>query len=120
MMETVNDIIKSALSLGACSGSNGVTDWRSLVWLFFSPQGREFCAENDFPSLDMFRGMAGHVMPYGVYVDSGHVYVTKPGNIAVIGDGGKARVVASDYAVILLVNIGGEVEINKDNTVVIL
>ena len=65
MMETVNDIIKSALSLGACSGSNGVTDWRSLVWLFFSPQGREFCAENDFPSLDMFRGMAGHVMPYG-------------------------------------------------------
>ena len=30
MMETVNDIIKSALSLGACSGSNGVTDWRSL------------------------------------------------------------------------------------------
>ena len=130
MMETVNDIIKSALSLGACSGSNGVTDWRSLVWLFFSPQGREFCAENDFPSLDMFRGMAGHVMPY----------VTNPGNIAVIGDtdavitiddnervhkvilmhGGKARVVASDYAVILLVNIGGEVEINKDNTVVIL
>ena len=128
MMETVNDIIKSALSLGACSGSNGVTDWRSLVWLFFSPQGREFCAENDFPSLDMFRGMAGHVMPYN------------PGNIAVIGDtdavitiddnervhkvilmhGGKARVVASDYAVILLVNIGGEVEINKDDTVVIL
>ena len=128
MMETVNDIIKSALSLGACSGSNGVTDWRSLVWLFFSPQGREFCAENDFPSLDMFRGMAGHVD------------VTNPGNIAVIGDtdavitiddnervhkvilmhGGKARVVASDYAVILLVNIGGEVEINKDNTVVIL
>ena len=128
-METVNDIIKSALSLGACSGSNGVTDWRSLVWLFFSPQGR-----------DMFRGMAGHVMPYGVYVDSGHVDVTNPGNIAVIGDtdavitiddnervhkvilmhGGKARVVASDYAVILLVNIGGEVEINKDNTVVIL
>ena len=140
MMETVNDIIKSALSLGACSGSNGVTDWRILVWRFFSPQGREFCAENDFPSLDMFRGMAGHVMPYGVYVDSGHVDVTNPGNIAVIGDtdavitiddnervhkvilmhGGKARVVASDYAVILLVNIGGEVEINKDNTVVIL
>jgi hypothetical protein len=79
-------------------------------------------------------------MPYGVYVDSGHVDVTNPGNIAVIGDtdavitiddnervhkvilmhGGKARVVASDYAVILLVNIGGEVEINKDNTVVIL
>ena len=30
-METVNDIIKSALSLGACSGSNGVTDWRILM-----------------------------------------------------------------------------------------
>ena len=104
MMETVNDIIKSALSLGACSGSNGVTDWRSLVWLFFSPQGREFCAENDFPSLDMFRGMADNERVHKV----------------ILMHGGKARVVASDYAVILLVNIGGEVEINKDNTVVIL
>lgn len=139
-METVNDIIKSALSLGACSGSNGVKDWKSLVWLFFSPQGREFCEENNFPSLEMFRGMAGHVRPYGVYVDSGRVDITNPGKMAVIGDteavitiddntmahkvilmhGARARIVASNYTVILITNIGCEIEIEKDETVVIL
>lgn len=139
-METVNDIIKSALSLGACSGSNGVKDWKSLVWLFFSPQGREFCEENNFPSLEMFRGMAGYVRPYGVYVDSGRVDITNPGKMAVIGDteavitiddntrthkvilmhGARARIVASNYTVILITNIGCEIEIEKDETVVIL
>lgn len=137
----VGDITRRAISLGACSESGKATDWKSLCWLFFSPQGREFCAENDFPSLDMFRGMAGHVMPYGVYVDSGHVDVTNPGNIAVIGDtdavitiddnervhkvilmhGGKAKIEAGNYSVILLVNIGGcEVEIINDGTARIL
>lgn len=139
-METVNDIIKSALSLGACSVSNGVKDWKSLVWLFFSPQGREFCEENNFPSLGMFRGMAGYVRPYGVYVDSGQVDITNPGKMAVIGDteavitiddntmahkvilmhGARARIVASNYTVILITNIGCEIEIEKDETVVIL
>lgn len=140
-METVNNIIKSALSLGACSGSNGVTDWKSLVWLFFSPQGREFCQERNFPSLSMFRGMAENVKPYGVYVDAGEVEKSNPGNIAAIGGthavitvndnswvhkivlmhGAKAKIKASNYAVILIVNVGGcEVKIEKDNTVVVL
>ena len=51
------DVIGAAALLGACGGSGKVSDWRSLVWLFFSPQGREFCGEKGFPSLDMFRGM---------------------------------------------------------------
>lgn len=137
----INSIIKSALSLGACNGSNGVTDWKSLVWLFFSPQGREFCQENNFPGIGMFRGMAESVKPFGVYVDAGSLNKTNPGNIAVIGDtdamitiddnervhriilmhGGKARIKASNYAVILIVNVGDcDVKIEKDNTVVIL
>lgn len=134
------DVIVKARSLGACSGSDGVTDWKSLCWLFFSPQGREFCEERNFPPIEMFRNMGENVKPYGVYVDAGHVDVTNPGNIAVIGDtdavitvddnervqkvilmhGGKAKIMASGYAVILLVNIGGEVDIEKDETVVVL
>lgn len=140
-METVNDIMRSALSLGACSGSSGVTDWRSLCWLFFSPQGREFCQERNFPGIELFRGMADHVNPYGVHVDAGHMNVSNPGNIALVGDtegvitiddntrvhrvilmhGGKAKIKASNYAVILIVNVGDcELVMDRDNTVVVL
>lgn len=140
-METVNDIMKSALQLGACNKSNGVTDWKSLVWLFFSPQGREFCQERNFPSHLMFRGMAENIKPYGVFVDAGQIEKTNPGNIGIVGNtqaivtvndntkvhkvilmhGAKAKIKASNYSVILLVNIGNcEVEVEKDNTVAIL
>ncbi|MFR2068743.1 MAG: hypothetical protein ACLS4S_00575 [Bacteroides nordii] len=139
-MKTVDEIMKSASLSGACSKSNGVSDWKSLVWLFFTPQGREFCEENNFPSLEMFREMSSEVAAYGVYVDAGVVNVRNK-KVALIGGteaelvftdntkvhkvilmhGAKARITASNYAVILLVNIGNcEVEINKDETVVIL
>ena len=41
-METVNDIIKSGPLARGMQCSNGVTDWRSLVWLFFSRRGVSF------------------------------------------------------------------------------
>ena len=140
-MKTVDEIMKSATLSGACSKSNGVSDWKSLVWLFFTPQGREFCEENNFPSLEMFREMSSEVAAYGVYVDAGSVNTCNDEKVALIGDteaelvftdntkvhkvilmhGAKARITASNYAVILLVNVGNcEVEINKDETVVIL
>lgn len=139
-MKTVDEIMKSASLSGACSKSNGVSNWKSLVWLFFTPQGREFCEENNFPSLEMFREMSSEVAAYGVYVDAGVVNVRNK-KVALIGGteaelvftdntkvhkvilmhGAKARITASNYAVILLVNVGNcEVEINKDETVVIL
>lgn len=140
-MESVSNIMKSALSLGACSNSNGVTDWKSLCWLFFSPQGREFCEESNFPSLEMFKRMKDNVHPYGVFVDSGNINRSNDANMGVIGNtcaeltyddntkvhkiilmhGAKVKIRASNYAVILIVNVGGcEVEVEKDNTVVIL
>lgn len=140
-MKTVSEIMKSASLFGACSKADGVSDWKSLVWLFFTPQGREFCEANNFPSLKMFREMSSEVEKYGVYVDAGSIDVRNDEKVAVIGDteaemvftdntkvhkvilmhGGKARITASNYAVILLVNIENcEVEINKDETVVIL
>lgn len=54
----VRDVTRKAIKIGACSESGKATDWKSLCWLFFSPQGREFCEENNYPSLDLFRGMA--------------------------------------------------------------
>lgn len=45
----VHDIMQKAISLGACCESGKATDWKSLCWLFFSPQGREFCEHNNYP-----------------------------------------------------------------------
>lgn len=140
-MNTVKEIMQSASLLGACGRSNDVNDWKSLAWLFFTPQGREFCEENHFPSLEMFQRMKEDVSEYGVLVDAGRVSRRNDANVGLIGDtsaelvyddntvvhkvilmhGAKAKIKASNYAVILLVNIGNcEVEIEKDKTVVIL
>lgn len=140
-METVNDIMKSASLLGACGKSGSVSDWKSLAWLFFTPQGREFCEENNFPSLEMFREMKNNVSKQCVFVDSGNIKRCNDPNVGIIGEtsaelsyddntvvhkvilmhGAKAVIKASNYAVILLVNIGNcEVEIQKDETVVML
>lgn len=137
----VKDVISEAVKIGACSGSNGVTNWKSLCWLFFTPQGREFCEENVFPTIGMFRAMKEHVKEFGVYVDVGNITRQNDVYIAVIGDtcadltyddntkvhkvilmhGAKARIKACHYAVILLVNIGNcEVKIDKDQTSIVL
>ncbi len=138
----IDEIMKSAALLGACSGSGKVSDWKSLVWLFFSPQGREFCEEKNFPELPMFREMKRHgISELGVFVDEGNVCRSNDKDIALVGDtcgelkfdennvvhkiilmhGAKAQIKASNYAVLLIVNIGGcEVEIDKDKTVVVL
>lgn len=137
----IEDIMKSARLCGACTGSGKVSDWRSLVWLFFSPQGREFCEEKNFPSLSMFRHMKTNVEPFGVFVDAGRVVRSNDNDIALVGDtfgeltfddnnvvhkvvlmhGAKARIKASNYAVLLIVNVGGcEVAIERDETVVVL
>ncbi|MFR8834964.1 hypothetical protein [Bacteroides nordii] len=140
-MKTVNEIMEVASLFGACSKSSDVSDWKSLVWLFFTPQGREFCEENNFPSLEMFRGMSSEVKKYGVHVDAGSISVCNDERVGIIGDteaemvftdntkvhivilmhGAKARITVSNYAVVLLVNIENcEVEINKDKTAIIL
>lgn len=137
----IEDIMKSARLCGACTGSGKVSDWRSLVWLFFSPQGREFCEEKNFPSLSMFRQMKTNVEPFGVFVDAERVVRSNDKDIALVGDtcgeltfddnsvvhkvmlmhGAKAHIKASNYAVLLIVNVGGcEVTIDKDETVVVL
>lgn len=141
-MMNVSEVIREARTLGACIGSGKVSDWRSLAWLFFSPQGREFCEEKNFPSLSMFQRMKPYnVEQFGVFVDLGRVSRSNDKDIALIGDtcgelkfdenkvvhkvmlmhGAKAHIKASNYAVLLIVNVGGcEVTIDKDETVIVL
>lgn len=140
MMEA-KDIIQEAIRIGACANSGGVTDWKSLCWLFFTPQGREFCEDNNFPCIEMFREIKYEVMTHGVFVDAGDLTSTNRVNLACIGrtsatliyndntkvhkiilmHGAKAHIKASNYAVLLIVNIGNcEVVIDKDETVSVL
>ena len=140
-MNKVAQIMKDAGLIGACSKSGKVTDYKSLVWMFFSPQGREFCEQNNYPSLPMFRRIREEVLEFGVLVDRGIIERNNDENIALIGNteatlvytdntkvhkvilmhGAKAKIKASNYAVILLVNMGAcQVEIEKDATVAIL
>ncbi len=137
----IDGILQQAISLGACSKSNGVTDWRTLVWLFFSPQGYEFCENNNFPTLDMFREIKDEVMPHNVFVDAGIQKRSNDSYVALVGDtkgelyfddntkihkvilmhGASADIVVRNYAVVRLINIGNcNIRIHKDKTSIIL
>lgn len=137
----VSDVMRSALELGACNQSGKATDWKSLCWLFFTPQGREFCENNNFPSIEIFRNMKPNVEKYGVYVDAGDIQLKNNVNVGIIGDtdamleyddntvvhkiilmhGAKATIKASNYAVINLTNVNNcQVTIINDGTAKVL
>ena len=135
----VKEIINEAVRMGACEASGKASDWRSLVWLFFSPQGREFCREHNYPSLEAFREMKRKgVARFGVYVENG-MDVTNE-DAALIGEGesvlrysgtdrpykvilmhgAKVRIHAGMYAIVKVENISGEYEVFNDGTATIL
>lgn len=141
-MKAIDEILQKALSLGACNKSNGVTDWRTLVWLFFTPQGIEFCEKNNFPTLEMFKQIKDDVEAYNVFVNAGVQKRSNDSCVALIGPktkgelvyddnskvhkvivmhGAKVDIVARNYAVVRLINIGdNEIRRHKDKTSIIL
>lgn len=134
----VNEIMKRAIAMGACEKSGKATDWKSLAWLFFSPQGREFCAEHNYPSLCTFRGMKGKVEDYGVHIEEN--LESENADIALIGPsesvlnftstdkpyrvilmhGAKATIHARMYSVVRVENISGDYEVFNDGTATII
>lgn len=140
-MVSVSEIMEQALLNGACGKSKSVSDWKTLVWLFFTPQGLEFCEQNNFPNIETFRDMDSSISEFGVFVDRGKLIRTNDANIAIVGNtqaqlvfddntkvhkvvlmhGAKAYITARNYAVVRLINVGDcEVKLNKDKTSVIL
>lgn len=137
----IKDIMHEAIDLGACEKTSSVSSWKTLAWLFFSPQGVEFCQKNNFPTLSMFRKMDEEIASNCIFVDKGVINRSNDSSIAVIGDtdarltfddptkvhkvivmhGARVFIVARNYAVVRLVNIGdNKVAYSKDNTAVIL
>lgn len=141
-MKAIDEILHEALQLGACNKSNGVTDWKTLVWLFFTPQGIEFCQKNNFPTLEMFRDIKEEVEGFNVFVDAGVQKRSNDSCVALIGPktkgelvfddntkvhkvivmhGAKLDIVLRNYAVVRLINIGdNEIRRHKDKTSIIL
>lgn len=136
-MNHIDNIKTEALGIGACAKIGDVADYESLVNLFFSPQGREFCRNNNYPSLEVFRKIKEGVRPYRVFVDAGDIEVYNEPYIALVGDthakikirgveslyhillmhGATADVSARHYAVVSIENIsGGDVAIDNDKT----
>lgn len=134
----VKDVINEAIRLGACGNSGKATDWKSLAWLFFSPQGREFCRIHNYPSVDAFRAMNGDIRSLGIYVDE--CCNIDNSDVALIGDsqsvlrysstdrpykvilmhGAKVRIHAGMYAVVKIENISGDYEVFNDGTATVL
>lgn len=129
----VKEILDRAINLGACNKAGTASDWRSLSWLFFSPQGREFCRKNNYPTLDMFREMKGNTDPYNVYIEddvkllnsdvaiiSGTAELTYHGTDksykVILMHGGNARIKIGNYAVVIIENISGSYTIENDGT----
>lgn len=129
----VKEILNKAVGLGACAQSSKATDWKSLVWLFFSAQGREFCRDNNYPTLEMFRSMKGNIEAYGVHVEEEVKAINE--NKAIIGGtaeltyhgadkaykviimhGASVRLKVGNYAVVRIENISGSYTVENDGT----
>lgn len=138
---TIRDVINNATALGACGKTAHINNWQELAHLFFTPQGLEFCQKNNFPSIDICRAIKTDILSHNVFVDCGNINIENQKNVCVAGNtyatikcsensfvhkiimmhGAKAKIYASNYAVIRIVKLGeGDVDIQKDNTVVIL
>lgn len=137
---TIKEILNKADAIGACDKTHGIHNYESLCNLYFSPQGREFCEKHTFPQLEDLRALKAKLEPYDVFVDSGDM-ISYSHRIAVVGathatviargtnaifrvivqHGASVEIIATDYAVVDVINInGGEIVIKSDETVKIL
>lgn len=138
-MEGLDFIKQEALKHGACNKICSVNTLEMMIKLLFSPQGREFCQKVYSPTLSHFREFKEVYSKFpGVFIDSGEIISTNILALAV-GDtdltlvcdsptylfktivvhGAKVKVMASNYAVVTITNIGGGVEVDSDDTCLI-
>lgn len=132
------DFFEKATSLGVCSMMTGTENEEEILRLLLTPQGTEFCTKNNFPPMDMVRRFKGDkAESMGIYIEK-DTNLHNPERLFLFGGnhtlkfdtakrynvilmhGAKAEVHASNYAVVFIKNAGGEVEIIKDKTALVL
>ena len=92
-------VIDDAIKKGACNKIVNVKSEEELVKLFFSPQGREFCIEHNFPSLEWFSER--DFEKYNIFVNKENV-IAKNKNIALINSHGELEFTEGYHVVILM------------------
>jgi len=140
MQEHEKHIHKQALALSACARIKGWETTDELAALFFTAQGLEFAKRWKFPALADLRPFRGQsAARVGFYIDSPisarneeKIAIAGPGSTAVLEyddgsklhtvvvmHGAKAKIIASRYAVVSVVNIGGDIEtIEQDRAII--
>lgn len=131
---TYEELIKGLESHGACSRSREASNIVSLSKLIFTAQGREYIRNSNYPTLDIFRALKRKIEKNNIYIDKDIRYTNK--SVVIVGDstatlnytglkglykvillyGAKAKINVSNYAVVLIDNIGGSYDINNDGT----
>lgn len=87
MEEIIQLIFVKAKALGCCDKFKGTEDLDSLVALFQSPQGIEFCKTHHFPDLSLFRLLKPYKLhKYGIYIDAGQITLRNPQQAFLIGN----------------------------------
>lgn len=130
----VQDVLKNALDLGACNQVNKVTDWKSLIWLFFSTQGREFCKNNNYPTLEIFRALKRKIEEFNLFVEEQDIKVINKDAAVINGTaeltyngtdkaykvilmhGADVTIRLQNYAVVQVENISGNYKLENDGT----
>lgn len=141
-MKLIKELLDGANALGACRKTTGIDTLDKLVALYESPQGREFCAQHNYPSREQWSEIAKHwskdeLHQRHIYIDEPAMQVVyNPGTAVVVGSclhatfngadeaqriialhGAKVTIFADNYAVFAVDNDGtADVASTKDDT----
>lgn len=133
------EFFEIANRLGACRLLHGTESKEDLMRLLLTPQGTEFCTKNNFPSMAQLQQFKGETAErLGIFIDT-DTELTNPAKVFLAGriravlhfdtigrynvilmHGAEVEIHASSYAVVFVKNAGGEVEVVKDNTALVL
>lgn len=111
----------------SCSMFKGNEDTEQIIKLFTSPQGVEFCQENNFPDIETLRQFKElGVERFGVFIDAGRIALDNVRRVVLVGNteatiicdnrwryevimmhGAKVQVNASGWAVVFITNKTG-------------
>lgn len=112
--------VMHAKAQGLCGKFTGQEDLQQVCGLLFSPQGREYCMNNDFPAMDIWRGFKQlGVNKHGIYVDAGNIDIAQQRNIALVGNThGRLTAKGRGLTFILLLH-GATVEVEANDYVIV-
>lgn len=143
-MKMIKELLDGAKALGACRKTDGIDTLDKLVALYESPQGREFCAEHNYPIRTQWMRIVEHwgreeLRMRNIYVDEPAVRcVCNPGAVVAVGSstclhvtlngadefhriialqGAKVTICAENFTVFEIINDGtADVAITQDST----